>query len=106
MSSRDSEARTSGWASASTTARCRTAMTGSGVAAGTIITYSTSTSSAFRPDSAVVGTSGASGERARLVTARALILPASTWGSMPGVASTPACTSPDSTAITAGVLPL
>ena len=54
----------------------------------------------------LVGMLGARAERWRLVTASAVILPALTCGSMPGVASTPPSTSPDSTALTAGLLPL
>ena len=80
--------------------------TGSGVAAGTMARYITSCSSCGRPASATVGMSGASVERLRLVTASGVILPALTCGSMPGVASTPPFTSPASTAVTAGVLPL
>ena len=77
-----------------------------GVAAGTTRPNQEVDSTCGRPASAVVGTSGSSGERSRLVMARPLSLPALTWGASTVSVSEARFTSPPSRAVTAGALPL
>ena len=81
-------------------------MTSLGVFAGANTTYHALISKPGKPASIMVGTSGASGERLALVTARALSAPDLTCGSDVLMVSNIIDTWPPSRSFSAGALPL
>ncbi len=79
--------------------------TGFGVAAGAKNANHVASSKPGRPDSAIVGRSGASGERVAVVTASPRSLPALMWGSAVGRLSNIRSTCPPSRSVIAGPAP-
>ncbi|MCY1312374.1 hypothetical protein D9M70_627940 [compost metagenome] len=77
-----------------------------GVFAGSTIPNQPDVSSPGNPASAAVGTSGSSGERCALVSARPRTLPPWICGARMVGVSTATSTSPPSSAVMAGALPL
>ena len=80
-------------------------MMAAGVPLGAYRPFQASAENPANPLSAMVGTSGAAGERVRLVTASGRILPAWMCGTEEGSPSIINCTLPGSSAVMAGPLP-
>ncbi|CFW13724.1 Uncharacterised protein [Bordetella pertussis] len=100
------DCRTSGLSSALTMAAFSVFTTSGGVPAGAIRPNHDDTSKFSKPDSFMVGRSGALAERSVVVTASARSLPACTCGHDDGMLSNMNCTWPPIRSVTAGALPL
>ena len=81
-------------------------MTAGGVPAGATMLYHDVTSKPGNPDSSSVGNAGAAAIRFGLATPSARNLPALTCGNADGAPANISCTSPATTAVTAGAMPL